>query len=99
MDSMRKQAERFGAEFVADNATLLDLTGDVKTVAVGATAYRARAVILAMGSSYRSSARRRRPRYCVSALSQSCLVRRGRRQVRCRLRSRRSTGQADQCPR
>jgi thioredoxin reductase (NADPH) len=53
MVSMRKQAERFGAEFVPDNATRLDLTGDMKTVVVGATAYRSRAVVLAMGSRYR----------------------------------------------
>ena len=32
MDNMRKQAERFGAEFLTDDATRVDLTGDVKTV-------------------------------------------------------------------
>ncbi len=53
MASMRKQAERFGAEFLTDDATALDLTGDVKTVIVGGVAYRARAVILATGSAYR----------------------------------------------
>jgi thioredoxin reductase (NADPH) len=53
MASMRKQAERFGAEFVADNATALDLTADVKTVTVGTATYPARSVILAMGSGYR----------------------------------------------
>ena len=35
MDHMRKQAERFGAELVSDDATELDLTGEVKTVVVG----------------------------------------------------------------
>jgi thioredoxin reductase (NADPH) len=53
MDQMRKQAERFGAEYLTDNATRVDLTGDVKTVWVGETAYQARAVILATGSAWR----------------------------------------------
>lgn len=53
MDLLRKQAEKFGAELVTDDATALDLTGPVKTVAVGETEYRAHAVILAMGSKYR----------------------------------------------
>src|SRR4051794_13750139 len=53
MDNMRKQAERFGAELLTDDATRVDLAGDVKTVWVGETAYRARAVILATGSAWR----------------------------------------------
>src|SRR5690606_898719 len=53
MDRMRKQAERFGAELLTEDATRVELEGDVKTVYVGDTAYRARAVILAMGSSWR----------------------------------------------
>jgi thioredoxin reductase (NADPH) len=53
MDHMRKQAERFGAEYVTDDATELSLAGDVKTVTVGNESYRARTVILAMGSAYR----------------------------------------------
>jgi thioredoxin reductase (NADPH) len=53
MDHMRKQAERFGAEMLTDDATELDLTGDVKKVVVGADTYLARTVILAMGSAYR----------------------------------------------
>jgi len=53
MDHMRKQAERFGAELISDDATALDLTGEVKTVEVGGETYRAKAVILAMGSAYR----------------------------------------------
>jgi thioredoxin reductase (NADPH) len=54
MESLRAQAERFGAELVPDDVTEVDLTGDVKTVkdAAGKT-YRAKAVILAMGSGYR----------------------------------------------
>jgi thioredoxin reductase (NADPH) len=53
MDNIRKQAERFGAELLTDDATAMDLRGDVKTVSVGETAYRARAVILATGSAWR----------------------------------------------
>jgi thioredoxin reductase (NADPH) len=54
MDEMRAQAERFGAELVADDVTEVDLTGDVKVVTDSAgTEHRARAVILATGSGYR----------------------------------------------
>ncbi|HET6910999.1 MAG TPA: thioredoxin-disulfide reductase [Mycobacteriales bacterium] len=53
MDHMRKQAERFGAELISDDATALHLAGDIKTVEVGGQTYRARTVILAMGSAYR----------------------------------------------
>jgi len=53
MDSMRKQAERFGAEFITDDATSLDLTGEMKTVRIGKTAYHAKAVIVATGSAWR----------------------------------------------
>lgn len=53
MDQWRKQAERFGAELVADDATRVDLTGEIKKVWVGDTEYHARAVILATGSAYR----------------------------------------------
>jgi thioredoxin reductase (NADPH) len=53
MDNMRKQAERFGAEMLTDDASRVELAGDVKTVWVGETAYRARAVILATGSAWR----------------------------------------------
>src|SRR5256885_6536328 len=53
MDHMRKQSERFGAELLSDDATALDLTGEIKVVTVGEDVYRARAVILAMGSAYR----------------------------------------------
>ena len=54
MDRLRAQAERFGAELVADDVTSVDLTGDIKVVRLddGST-YRAKAVVLAMGSGYR----------------------------------------------
>jgi thioredoxin reductase (NADPH) len=53
MDMMRKQAERFGAEIISDDATEVDLSGEVKTVTVGGETYRTKTVILAMGSAYR----------------------------------------------
>lgn len=54
MDNLREQAERFGAELIADDVTAVDLTGDVKsvTLADGST-FHAKAVVLATGSGYR----------------------------------------------
>jgi thioredoxin reductase (NADPH) len=53
MEAMRKQAERFGAEYVSDDVSSVDLTGEIKTVTVHETTYRARAVVLATGSAWR----------------------------------------------
>ena len=53
MEDMRQQAERFGAEFVTDNVTRVELTGGVKKVWVNETEYQARAVILSTGSAWR----------------------------------------------
>jgi thioredoxin reductase (NADPH) len=53
MDEMRAQSERFGAELVADDVVEVDLTGDIKVVKTATDTYRARSVILAMGSGYR----------------------------------------------
>jgi thioredoxin reductase (NADPH) len=54
MDQMRRQAERFGAELVTDDAVEVSLDGPVKRVVDGSgRTYRSRAVILAMGSGYR----------------------------------------------
>ncbi len=54
MESLRRQAERFGAELLADDAISVDLTGPVKTVTAGnGASWRAQTVILAMGSKYR----------------------------------------------
>jgi thioredoxin reductase (NADPH) len=53
MDEMRAQAERFGAELVADDILSMDLTGEVKTVSTATDTYAARSVILATGSAYR----------------------------------------------
>jgi thioredoxin reductase (NADPH) len=54
METMRKQAERFGAEILYDDVTEAVLEGPVKTVVTGGgETFRARAVILAMGSAYR----------------------------------------------
>jgi thioredoxin reductase (NADPH) len=53
MDSMRKQAERFGAELITDDVTEVDLTVDPKVVKVGGDTYLAKTVIIATGSAYR----------------------------------------------
>jgi thioredoxin reductase (NADPH) len=53
MESLRKQAARFGAELVTDDVTEVDLTGPVKVVHVGDQIFYSRAVILATGSKYR----------------------------------------------
>jgi thioredoxin reductase (NADPH) len=53
MDSIRKQAERFGAELVPDDVTEVDLRATPKVVKVGEDVHLARTVIIATGSSYR----------------------------------------------
>ena len=54
MESMRQQAERFGARILLDDAVSVDLDGPIKAVVTGAgETFRARAVILTMGSAYR----------------------------------------------
>jgi len=53
MDEMRAQAERFGAELVADDVVEVDLSGDLKVVKTATDTYQARSVILASGSSYK----------------------------------------------
>jgi thioredoxin reductase (NADPH) len=59
MEQMRRQAERFGAELVADDVVAVRLAGEIKEVDTGdeqwggITTHRARAVILATGSAYR----------------------------------------------
>ncbi len=53
MDEMRAQAERFGAELIADDVVAVDLSGDVKVVRTATDTYTAKTVILAMGSGYR----------------------------------------------
>ena len=54
MDSMRKQAKRFGAELITDDIVEMDLVGDIKTLKDGSgNTIQAKAVILAMGSAYK----------------------------------------------
>ena len=53
MDSLRKQAERFGAELVSDDVTEVDLTVSPKVVKTETDTYRAHAVIIATGSRYK----------------------------------------------
>jgi thioredoxin reductase (NADPH) len=54
MESMRKQAARFGTELITDDVVEMDLKGEIKTVKDGSgNVVQARAVILATGSAYR----------------------------------------------
>ncbi|EIV95084.1 thioredoxin-disulfide reductase [Frankia sp. QA3] len=53
MERLRQQAERFGAELVADDVTELDLAANPKVVKVEDRTYLARTVIVATGSAYR----------------------------------------------
>jgi thioredoxin reductase (NADPH) len=56
MDGLRKQAERFGAELVADDVTAVDLKASPKVVTVGSDVYLAKTVIIATGSRYKELA-------------------------------------------
>ncbi len=54
MESMRKQAQRFGSELITDDIVKMDLVGDIKTLVDGSgNIIKAKSVILAMGSAYR----------------------------------------------
>jgi thioredoxin reductase (NADPH) len=53
MDSLRKQAERFGAELVSDDVTEVDLSASPKVVKTETDTYLASAVIIATGSRYK----------------------------------------------
>jgi thioredoxin reductase (NADPH) len=54
MENMRAQAERFGTEIITDDVESVRLEDDIKVVTdAEGTEYRARSVILAMGSAYR----------------------------------------------
>jgi thioredoxin reductase (NADPH) len=53
MDSMRKQAERFGAELLADDVIEVDLLATPKVVRTDSDTYLAKAVIIATGSRYK----------------------------------------------
>ena len=54
MESMRKQAARFGTELITDDVVEIDLKGEIKTIKDGSgNVIQARAVILATGSAYR----------------------------------------------
>ena len=53
MQEFRYQAERFGAEFITDDAARVVLDAPIKSVFVGSTEYQAKAVVLATGSAWR----------------------------------------------
>jgi thioredoxin reductase (NADPH) len=53
MDGLRKQAERFGAELVTDDAVEVDLRATPKVVKTATEVFHAKTVIIATGSKYR----------------------------------------------
>lgn len=53
MENMRAQAERFGADIRFEDASAVDLSGEIKTVTIDEETLQARAVIIATGSAYR----------------------------------------------
>ena len=54
MENMRAQAVRFGAEIITDDVVSVDLAGEIKSVTDGeGRTFQSKAVILAMGSSYK----------------------------------------------
>ena len=53
MDSLRKQAERFGAELVADDVVSVDLTATPKVVKTDSGTFLTKSVIIATGSKYK----------------------------------------------
>jgi len=53
MEKMQAQAEKFGAEVEYEDATEVDLTGDIKRIVTDTETYLARTVILALGSAYK----------------------------------------------
>ena len=53
MEELRKQAERFGAEVLYDDAVSVDLTASPKVVKTDSETYLAKAVIIATGSRYK----------------------------------------------
>jgi thioredoxin reductase (NADPH) len=53
MDAVRKQAERFGTELIADDVIEVDLAATPKVLKTADATYLARSVIIATGSSYR----------------------------------------------
>ena len=54
MDSLRKQAQKFGSKLITDDIVEMDLSGDIKVLKDGAgNTVKARSVILATGSAYK----------------------------------------------
>ena len=54
MDSLRKQADRFGTKLITDDIVSMDLAGEIKTIKDGSgNTLQAKAVILATGSAYK----------------------------------------------
>lgn len=50
MDQFRKQAERFKTEFITDDVTKVELSGEIKKVWVGENEYQAKSIIISTGA-------------------------------------------------
>ena len=50
MSQFRKQAARFNTEFITDDVTKVDLTGDIKKVYVGSNEFQAKSIIISTGA-------------------------------------------------
>jgi thioredoxin reductase (NADPH) len=55
VETMRQQAESFGAEFLTDKVVGLDITSDPKMVMAGTNSFQTKAIILATGSMGRTN--------------------------------------------
>ena len=50
MSQFRKQAARFNTEFITDDVTKVDLTGEIKKVYVGSNEFQAKSIIISTGA-------------------------------------------------
>ena len=69
MERLQTQAERFGAQVEYEEAVELELDGEVKTITTESGVYRARVVILALGSAYRKLGLDREAEFSVKGVS------------------------------
>lgn len=69
MDKFQAQAQKFGASVEYEDATELRLEGDVKTVVTDSSTYKAKAVILALGSAYKKLGLEGEPLYSGKGVS------------------------------
>ena len=69
MEKMQEQAEKFGAVVEYEDATQLDLEGEIKTITTESATYRAKSVILALGSEYKKLGLEKEKQYSGKGVS------------------------------